>query len=131
MSAKSELARKFAEMCNLGMDKFPSSVTLFLVRNAVAVAAATAPEWFIEYVGPFFWEKRKEILAENVTFFLERSWSEQYESWGFLGGLASPWEATIKDGIKQLYDTDRDSLKSIPKSMVAMYARYLQLSQAN
>jgi hypothetical protein len=112
------------------MDKFPSSTTLYLVRKAVAIVSATAPGWFIEYVGPFFWDKRKEIAAEDLGFFINRSWNEQYESWGFFGSaLAAPWERTIKEALQHLHDNDRESLRTIPKSLVAMYARYLQLCQ--
>ena len=128
---KSQLAAKFAEMCNLGMDKMPSSITLSLVRRAVSVFAAAAPGWFIEYVGPFFYDKRKEIAENNIEFFLNRSWAEQYASWGFLGAaLAAQWEETIKDAIRHIEREDPQGLRSISKSLVAMYCRYLLLCKA-
>jgi hypothetical protein len=127
---KAQLAGKFAEMCNLGLDKFPSSITLSLVRRAVAIFSAAAPGWFIEYVGPFFYDKRKEIAAENLDFFVKRSWQEQYESWGFLGSvLSGQWEDTIKTGVQHVHDTDPAALRSIPKSLVAMYCRYIIICQ--
>lgn len=128
---KSQLSAKFAEMCNHGLDQFPSSLTLTLVRNAVAVVSTAIPGWFIEHVGPFFWEKREEIKSANLKFFLERSWEEQYASWGFMGSTLAPkWESTIKEGVKHLHETNPEALHTIPKSLVAMYARYLQICQS-
>jgi hypothetical protein len=127
---KSQLATKFAEMCNLGLDKFPNTLTLTLVRKAVAVASAVSPGWFIEYVGPFFYDKRKEIMDDNFEFFITRSWSEQYASWGFMGqALAAQWEVTIKESLQHVHRAEPDSLRGIARSLVAMYCRYLIICQ--
>ncbi len=127
---KSQLAAKFAEMCNFGMDKMPSSITLSVVRSAVTAMSSAAPGWFIEYVGPFFYDKRKEIAENNIEFFLNRSWAEQYESWGFLGAaLSAKWEATIKAALMHIEREDPAALRSVTKSLVAMYCRYLIVCQ--
>jgi len=128
---KAQLAAKFAEMCNLGLDKMPVTLTLTLVRRAIAVVSAVSPEWFISYVGPFFYDKRREIAAEDLNFFLTRSWEEQYSAWGFMGGaLARQWEDTIKSGVAYIEATDPAALRSVSKSLVAMYCRYLILCKS-
>lgn len=132
---KRELAKRFTEACNLGLDKFfQNGITIRLFRTLLDLKCKLEPLWLIERAGPFFFKYRNEIAGRDINFFIDRDYSKQREDWlaltkGYGESIALAFEESIRSSLSEFKNSDPELLEAIPLQLLKMYARYVQFCQ--
>jgi hypothetical protein len=128
---KAEIATKFLEIVNTGLDKFEQNATLKLFRSIFAIKCKLNPLWMIEIIGPFFYTYRESIAKRDLDYFINMDWHEQRADWvqlthGYGESVALVLEAHIKDTLKKLRKSDPKALEVIPVQLLKIYIKYVQ-----
>lgn len=132
---KLDIANKFTQMCNFGLDKFHSGMTVKLFRSLVDIKCKLQPLWFIEITGPFFFKFRNEIMTRDINFFIDRDYWDQRNDWmqitqGYGESVARAFEASAKSSLAELVKTEPKALAAMPISLINLYSRYVLLCQS-
>ncbi len=132
---KQELATKFIEVANLGMDRFngDGGMLIKLFRTLLNLRCKLNELWFIEKVGPFFYKFRNEIAARDINFFIERDWSAQRKDWlefvtkGYGNDIAQTFENNMIQALRDMTESDIQKFVSFPLTLLRLYSKYAQL----
>ena len=128
-----QIAIKFTEVINAGLDRFEQTVSLRLFRSLLSMKAKLNPTWMIESAGPFFFKHREQIAGRDLDYFLTLDFGEQRRDWveltkGYGESTALAFESHLKESLRVLKETDPRVLETVPLQLLKMYARYVQLS---
>ncbi len=112
------MEEQFKKICLLAMETH-NSIVMSGVRFAVQNRSA---KWFVEEIGPFFYEHRTQIEAGDLEHFLKLDFAKQRAHWGFLGPLADALAGEFRAMAQAM---DKATLQRLARTLLGLYCNYL------
>lgn len=107
-------AKNFRNICICAL-KTRNTIKMLAV---VAILETRSDEWFIDEIGSYFYDYRKQIQANNIDFFLKYDFHEQRKKWGFLGILSDSLVEELREMVIAL---PKETTKKMADALLTLY----------